>query len=237
VGIDVDRVDGLIVGDSYAGMYTQLLDVLATDASLSLRHRWWRLSPPIPDTSVGRRPSFEQRRYTRERAELLDDHEYAFLVSAWGNYRYPKGRKTRLWNADGDDVSERADDLQLGHITELVQKGVRVVLLDRPLAQPGPQLAKQYMAQIADGVGIRGVRAPITPPKPDGLIARVRAAHPEVLIIQPLDGLCDDATCAVEIDGLLLFRDDGSHLTHAAAHRLGQLWLERGENPLRRAAP
>ena len=67
------------------------------------------------------------------------------------------------------------------------------------------------------------------------LIERVRARYPEVLVIEPFAPLCDGETCGVEVDGTLLYRDDGSHLTHEGARLLGERFLERLPNPLARS--
>jgi len=233
VGIRGEKIDGLVVGDSYAGMYTKFLNLLARDAGLSLRHVWFRLSPPIPGTSVGKKPSRKQRAYIDGRHQMLDDYDIAILVSVWGNYDYGPEVEYRLWEGKGRDVSAQANALQMKAIDDLLTAGVQVVLVDRPPAPPGKKF-KKMRAAVARGEDLTSFRMPIKPRANDYFIKQVEEKYPDVLIIRPFEVLCDEETCAADVDGTLIYREDGSHLSHVGAEALGEFYLRRRQNPLKR---
>src|SRR5262249_4956144 len=61
------------------------------------------------------------------------------------------------------------------------------------------------------------------------LMAKLAAAHPRVLVFDPLDFMCDGDTCHVELDDALLYRDS-HHLSIRGSERLARLffgWLAK----------
>jgi peptidoglycan/LPS O-acetylase OafA/YrhL len=234
IGVASAKSRGLLVGDSYAGMYVHFLDALAKDAGLAFNYRWYRLTPPIPGVSVGPRSDRTQVDYSQRRHELLGDFDIALLGNSWGGYTYAKKEKKRLWNARGKDVSARADELQLAAIADLVQRGVRVVLLDRPRAPAGREMMRKVRAAVASGQSLAGFSAPVAERASDYILNRVRKEFPSVLIIRPDDPICDDTSCRVAIGETPLYRADGSHLNHEGAKLMAKEYLKRFPNPLKR---
>jgi hypothetical protein len=234
IGASGAQARGLLVGDSYAGMYTDFLEVLAKDARLAFNHRWYRLSPPMPGTSASDQFGMVQSEYSQRRHELLARYDVALLASSWGGYRYAPKDKTRLWNAARQDVSARADELQLAAIDDLVRRGVRVVLLDRPRAPPGRPLMREMRDAIARRRSLASFSAPIPARPGDYVLDLVRKKHPGVLIIRPDEPICDDKSCRVALGDQPLYRPDGSHLSHEGSKLLGEAYLQKLPNPLKR---
>ncbi len=232
VGAPRPGIDGVLLGDSYAGMHVRFMDVLAKDADLSFRHRWYHLSPPMAATSVGRRPDPEQVAYTEGRQRLLVEHEFAVLISVWGNYQYEKKSRSRLWDRQGKDVSGQANKLQMEAIGDLLARGVKVILVDRPRAPPGAKLMKRVRKAHALREPLADFRVPIKARGPEYLLELVKAKYEGVVIIRPDDAICDDSTCAVAIGDTLLYKPDGSHLTHEGSRVLGEEYLKSRANPL-----
>lgn len=233
LGVRGPSIDGVLVGDSYAGMITPLVDVLATDAGLSLRHRWFSTSPPMPDVSVGRRRDEEEAAYSTERQRLLRGQPLVVLGSVWGNYSYEPESKVQLWNAEGRMVSDEADALQVAAIEALLEAGSTVVIVDRPRGQPGARMMKRVLRAQARGKDLTLLRVPARPRGQTGLLARLPSDHPGLVIFHADDPVCGSKDCAVAIDGVPLYRPDGSHYSKEGAQRLGLLWLRKGQNPLR----
>lgn len=236
IGVDSATSDGLLIGDSYAGMYVRFLDVLAKDARLSLRHRWFRRSPPIPGVSSSEQWDRAQIRYSTGRQRLLVPGQIGVLGSSWGGYRH-EGATLRLWNEDGRDVSAEGDELELAALEELVVRGVKLVLLDRPRAPPGRELMKKVRAAVSRGESLDRFRVPIVGRPSDYVIDVLRKKYPQIVVIRPDDPVCDEQTCAVALRGKPLYRSDGSHLTHEAARLLGETYLRKYPNPLKALRP
>jgi peptidoglycan/LPS O-acetylase OafA/YrhL len=231
LGVDGPQIDGLLVGDSYAGMYTDFMGVLASDAGLSFRHLWHRLSPPIPGVMAGKRLDETRLSYIEGRQRMLREYEFAVLISSWGGYGEHNTRN-RLWNRAGKDVSADADRLQMALIADLVEQGVKVVLVDRPRATVGRARMKKIRAAKARGESMSALKAPVTPRGRDYFLNQVERKYPSVLIIRPFDVLCDNETCDVAIDETVMFLEDGSHLNHLASRLLGEKYLATFPNPL-----
>jgi hypothetical protein len=233
VGTKSAEIDGVLVGDSYAGMYTHFMDVLAKDAGFSLRYRWFRLSPPIPGTSAGKKPDSEQAAYTRQRHELVAKYEFGVLISSWSNYQYADTEENRLWDEQGQDVSRRANDLQLAAVDDLVKRGVTLILLDRPRAPPGRKLLKKIRNAKSRGESLAEFRVPFTKRPDDYVFDSIRAKYPGILVIRPDDVICGESDCGVAIGQTVLYRSDGSHLEHEGARLLGTEYLATRPNPLK----
>ena len=92
---------------------------------------------------------------------------------------------------------------------------------------------KELRARVARGKDVSDVRIPRLPRGQDYILERVRAMHSEVVIIEPFEVLCDEESCAAAIDGQLLYRDDGTHLTRFGSQALGELYLSQRPNPLK----
>ncbi len=233
LGAKQGPADGLLVGDSYAGMYMHFIGVLAEDAGFSLRQRWYFRSAPIPGTCASDRFDPEQAAYTEKRHELLTHFEFGILSSSWGGYTYDSDSRLRLFDSRGDDVSARADALQLEAIDDLVKRGVKLILLDRPRAPPGSALMKKVRSAANRGESLAEYRVTIPPAPANYILDSVRRKYPSVLVIRPDDVICDDKTCAVALGDTVLYRPDGTHLTHEAATALAQKYLELRPNPLK----
>ncbi len=231
-GVNDPRIDGLIIGDSYAGMHIGFIDVLAKDAGLSLRHRWSGLLPPIPGISVGLKRDDAHVDYTTARFEELGTHTIAILSSSWGGYGSDES-KYRIWDSQGKDISRQADSLQMKAIEHLLQKGVKVVLIDRPLTPPGRKQMKRLRAEKANGKSMDDFGLVKISRGEDYFLNRVQKLHPDVLIIHPSDAICGGEKCDVAIKNTILYRSDGSHLNSEGAVLLGEKYLSMFSNPLK----
>jgi peptidoglycan/LPS O-acetylase OafA/YrhL len=236
LGAESANIDGLLIGDSYAGMYTDFMDVLAKDAGISLRHRWFRRSPPISHTAFGPDLDPTQIAYTTERHELAAKHRVAVLASSWGGYRPNENGKRRLWNERGQDVTAEADSLQIAAFEDLLRRGVELVIVDRPRAPPGKQLMARIRQAAGKGESLSRFRVPVPGPSATDPLHAVRG-RPGVSIIRPDDVICDDEACGVVIGDVIVYRDDGSHMTHEASRLMGQAYLKRYPNPLKLIRP
>jgi hypothetical protein len=225
--------DGLIVGDSYANMHVPFMDVLARDAGLSFRHLCFRVTPPLPGISAGPRPDRKQFDFINGRHRLLEQQEFSVLISSWGGYS-AENEKNRLWDAEGRDVSAEGDQRMLDVIAALLDRGRKVILVDRPRAPPGPAVMKEIRTAVAKGQPLDRFRTPIRPRPAEYLLDRVAKAYPGVLILRPWEAICDAQACHAAIGDLVLYRMDGSHLTEEGSRALGERYLRVRGNPLRR---
>ncbi len=233
VGANSPHIDGLMIGDSYAGMYAYFMRIIAEDADFSFRQRWFARSPPIPGTCSDGHFQPEQAAYTEKRHEIAAHYDFGILASSWGGYSYGKDSIIRLWNARGEDVSADADKLQLEAIDDLVKHGVKLVLLDRPRAPPGKALMKKIRAAARRHDPLTDVRIPVAKRPDDYILDVIRRKYPSALIIRPDDVYCDEKSCGVALDDTVLYKGDGSHLSREGAEAVARRYLELYPNPLK----
>jgi hypothetical protein len=228
-----DRVDGLLIGDSYGDMYVNFMDVLAKDAGMSFHYSNSSHTPPIRNVSCASRPDARSLEYNRRRVEMAAKYPFVVLISSWSGYG-EKNKENRLWDEDGRDVSADADRLQLETIDWLVSQGVTPIFVDRPSSPPLRVTMAKARAAKQTGKLVEEYRQPFTPRAADYAFNQLKARYPSAVFIHPSDVLCDQAGCDVSIKGTLLYKEDGSHLNPRGSELLGQTYVARQSNPLKR---
>ena len=220
---------GILIGDSHANHYTGLLDVLAKNESLSIQDHTLDRCPPINGLYWGK--SEYKARKCKARNDLnqsyITEREFDFVVLAasWPNERsmmvFDDKKGEFVSGPEVVSILSEQIDKTIGYYHDL---GMEVIVLtDTPFIieeKPNCPLKKAMFNQN---------RKCVTPDSPnhflDSLLRHIRGRYPKMNIIEPRDIICNKGECALEIDGVPLYRDQ-DHLNHIGSEILGKKLLE-----------
>ena len=206
----------MLVGDSHARQWTASLSEVAADLDARLVTRWRGACPATLVELVPRGNVDDDQGctdYRRDTMRLMDElHPAIVLVAQSDNYQafidVPD---------EGEVAQARADawGASYGQLLDRVEaNGARpAVILDNPGLPRDP----------VDCISRRRHTESCTPSRADAIrgIASLQraeraqlATRPDVPVFDPTEVLCDDSTCAVEKNGVLVYSDT-THLTSA----------------------
>ncbi|WP_233842947.1 acyltransferase family protein [Dyella sp. 2HG41-7] len=239
----------LMIGDSYSNEGWNFIDVLARDAHVAVTAvstpsclsfpnismvGWWKMTDAQYQVCVDHVKSDYQR---------IEAGHYRYVIIG-ENWRYYDPNV--IVNAPSDAHSQTLGNERLERairqaLDAITKTGATPVLLKSPALMP-----PDYLTCIYRHFKLRESQAanacPVSEPDDDttrwfnGLFARLKAAYPALIVIDPKDAQCDANSCRSNIDGIPVYRDAG-HITDYAAYRLGQLYLQRKPNPFESTTP
>jgi len=239
----------LMIGDSYSNQSWNFVDVLTREAHLSVAavstpsclsfptismQGWWKMTDAQYQVCVDHVKSDYRR---------IESGHYRYVIIGENWRYYDPGA---IVNASGDARSPQLGNARLERamrqaLNAIVKTGATPVLLESPALMPPDYLTCFYRdfklrkPSPADA-------CPVSEPDDDtarwlnGLFARLKAAYPTLIVIDPKDAQCDGDRCRSTLEGIPVYRDAG-HITDYASYRLGQLYLQRKPNPFDSAPP
>lgn len=207
----------MLIGDSHARHWTAALSEVAADEDLRLVTRW-RGDCPATQVALAERGNVQDDRgcvdHREDTVRLIDELQPSLVVVAQSE---SYAGQIDVRGADGDAaiaeimVWTEAYQQLLDHLDA---QGIPVaVILDNPRIASDPLTCISRRRDVAA----------CTPTRDEALraTARLRGAdqrlldqYPEIPTLDLVEVLCDDRTCAVERDGILVYSDN-SHLTEA----------------------
>ncbi|MED5742455.1 acyltransferase family protein [Enterobacter hormaechei] len=240
LGVVKSEHDGVMIGDSFGNAYAGFIDVLAKDAGLSLNDTMKSSTPSIPGvfvTGVKSKISNELAQqivdYNNQRAAFAIKQKIVIIADFWGQYD-DRNKDFRVFDKDWNDVTKNAFDLQVKFIKDLVDHGVKVYVLARPhsgIGQNGITKLRSLKQRFGD---VDKVLNPYSGIKENRTEYKLKAAVPEIILIDPNDVICDqDRQCHISIDGTILFRTDGIHLNYPASVKWAEIYLKKLGNPFK----
>jgi peptidoglycan/LPS O-acetylase OafA/YrhL len=236
----------LMIGDSYSNQSWNFIDVMARDVGLSVTavstpsclafphltmQGWWKMNNYQYRVCV----DHVQSDYQRIEA---GHYNYVIVGENWLYYA-----PDSIVNELGDSHSvaagrARLEAAVLQSLGLIVKSGATPVLIESTATMPG-----DYQTCFYHHLKLRQPVQPDACPvrrqgdEPaqwlNGMFARLKAAYPQLILIDPKDAQCVGDTCASDLDGIPVYRDVG-HLTDYASYRLGQIYLQRKANPFQR---
>lgn len=207
LGSDDGKLDGILIGDSYANHFTGMIDVMAKARGLSFIDYTMDGCPPILGYEMSRSSSYQARCVKR------NEKTYSLIVK--NNYR-------RVVLASNWPRAPEAGEQLMKSIEILLDAGAQVTLiLDN---ESIPHATSCPIRKIMYGTGKscdsqrRG--------EPD-YFSEIRIRYPKIQIIDPNLVICHGDTCSPTLNDTLLYRDDG-HLNDVGSRLIGQSLLDRG---------
>ena len=219
LGVKKDRLDGVLVGDSFGNHTAAFLDVLAKDAGLYIHDSTAGAYPLIPrkleDGSYDKDPE-----YGFKRLEYAKQFDTIFVGANWDIYASPK-------NINYEPI--------LQTIGELIDSGMNVVIFSNLRATTKMNMHQYKLFKTRDEVYFdnRDFTIPYAPRPDDFIVTEMQRRYPSIIVIDPNPLMCDEKKCQIEIDGSLIYRSN-DHINTSGGRKLGEKYLQQFDNPLRR---
>ena len=214
-----------LIGDSHAGHYQWFVDVMASDARLSvvsLTHNECLVIPGAANLFKGPEHAAHCENAVKKDFERIKmaRPKYVLIAQRWAGYSYDEVKKLD------------------GAIAMLLSAGITPVILG-PVAENGEdlkacfyqhiKLRRQYKGEctFAQDNYYNGT----SKNKIAGLFAEIRQKYPQAILINVQDVQCERGNCKAEIAGIPIY-DDTHHINGYGSSTLARIYIERFGNPL-----
>jgi peptidoglycan/LPS O-acetylase OafA/YrhL len=204
------KVEGLLIGDSYANHFTGMIDILAAHDGIALQDYTMDGCEPIIGFSNLRQASYA------DKCRLRTAFDYRLIGN--GHYKYVV--LAAHWPEDDDGTIAKAMkqsvDQVLGSGSKLV-----IVLSNQSISDAATCPVRKLMYASDRSCAVQ--ERPVVP----GYLRDIQKRYPEITFIDPNTVICDGQQCSPIVDNVPLYRDDG-HLNEVGSRLIGTLLLQRG---------
>jgi len=209
LGSEKQKIDGILVGDSFANHFSGMIDVMARAQEISLVDYTMDGCPPILGYDTGKEPSYREKCLRRNELvyENIAKNHYSRVVLA-GNW--PKNKKA------GDQL-RASIDIVLGTGAKLT-----LVLSNEKIDRASSCSIRRIMYGAAASDDCEGPREDAP-----SYLKEIISHYPQIKIIDPNLIICSEKRCSPMLDETLIYRDD-AHLNDIGSRLLGERMLERG---------
>ncbi|WP_136420203.1 acyltransferase family protein [Herbaspirillum sp. ST 5-3] len=214
------KADILLIGDSHANHFKPFVEQLAKDAGLkAVFHVQGGCFPTdLPPSGV---KAAEEASTCQKRNEDL--------LALAGNFKYVV--VAGFWSEPGRHFDQKIPQL----VDRIMRMGATPVLFkDNPFYEPDLSRCILYRKRgwITPN---RNCNIPYrfvaqSQASPDEIIDKVKAANPQVLVIDPKRVMCDKTECKTYMQNIALYKD-GNHINAKAAALLGERYIVLQGNP------
>lgn len=217
LGLRKERLDGLLIGDSFANHSAAFLDVLASDAGLFI-HDSTAAYYPLLASRLENGDHQKPQEYGIERLRYARQFDNIFIAANWSLHRSPG-------DANYEPILET--------IGELIAEGKNVIIFTGLRSTTKDNLHRLKLFKTRDSVFFetRDFSIPYTERPQNHIINEMKRRYPSIIFIDIDKILCDEVRCNIELDGELIYRNE-NHITTNGGTRIGELYLERFGNPL-----
>lgn len=219
LGIKKEKLDGMLLGDSFGNHTAAFLDVLAKDAGLY-----------IHDSTAGGYPLMNK----------LDDNGNPIFDPTYANNRLAYAKQFNIifvaanWDEQGKADSPNYLSI-VKTVGELMQSGKKVVILDclRASTELNLHKAKLYKSGNNWFFPETDFSIPKYERPKDYIVYVLQQKYPELLVIDLNDAVCNDGKCAIELNHTIVYRNF-NHLNTSGAAMMAEKYLELKGNPLKK---
>lgn len=232
------NVEVLLVGDSHANHYSNMVNVLLSDAKLTgyeVDQNSTFFMPDVEryvlkDGTLNLAPEFKER--NDEIKELLSTHKYNYVVLAGS---YADNFKVSYFKDGTNHPSEKVMEDGLSRAIDLVTRSGAKAFIIRgmPKIQDHDQncpLRKQMFGDINCSFDRQSHEEHFK--KWNEMLGRLKAKHPSLNIIEIESFFCDKDKCYVDKDGMPLYVDQ-KHINYDASGEVGRWYLKNFGNPFK----
>jgi len=219
LGIKKDKLDGVLIGDSFGNHTAAFLDILAKDASLYLH-----------DSTAGGYPVLNK---LEENGNPVFDSEYAI-----NRLNYAKQFDTIYIAANWDEQGESNSPNYLSivkTIGELIKLGKKVVIFDCLRATTELNLHKAKLLKSGNKVFFSDTdfSIPMHERPKEYIVYVMKQKFPELIVINLNDAMCKDGKCDIQINNTIVYRNF-NHLNTSGAEMIAKKYIELKGNPLKK---
>mgnify|MGYP005994676773 CR=1 FL=1 len=220
LGIQKEKIDGMLIGDSFANHSASFIHVLAKDAGLL-----------IHDSTSGGHPILTRIReegvydyppaYADKRLEMALQYEHIILAANWDAYSEPgTPNYIRL----------------LDTINNIVNQNKKVTLIFSLPMTTSENLHRLKLLKASDFVFFNEEADPIIRPtyKDSQIVKDIKQRFPSINFIDLKDVMCDNNQCDLVLNDVIVYRNN-DHLNTIGAKLIAEKYLMEFGNPLKSA--
>ncbi len=238
LGFTKKSIDGVLIGDSFANAYAPFINALAADAGLMIHDTTMSSTPSIPGifvVDIQSKPSPGEVeaviKYSTERFEFAKKQRIVILSNFWNAYDHWNKRYS-IHNSNREDLTAQMDQYYFKAVEELLEAGVKVVVIAQPFAEIGRVKVNELRLMKLHHLDLQAVTLKPAEPRAERIEYKIKQKFPAVVLIDPNDELCIKE-CRPIVAGNILFTADGSHINAIAAAALGTEYIKDLGNPLK----
>jgi peptidoglycan/LPS O-acetylase OafA/YrhL len=219
LGVQKEKIDGMLIGDSFANHSASFIDVFAKDAGLLIHD-----SSSVGNPILTRLRSEGVYDYPPEHAEarlkLALQYEHIIIGAQWGRYSEPGSLNyIRL----------------LATIENIVEQDKKVSIIFALPPTTFENLHKLKLIKANRFIFFDNNSSTIELPKywESELAIEIKERFPQVNFIDMKDVMCKNGLCQLSIDGIIVYRTF-DHLNTIGARLMAEEYLKKVGNPLTR---
>lgn len=238
LGLSKGSIDGVLIGDSFANAYAPFINALAVDAGLMIHDTTMSSMPSIPgifvvDTQSKASPGEAEAiiKYSTDRFEFAKKQRIVILSNFWSAYDHMNPRYS-IQNSKREDLTDQMDQYYFKAVKELLDAGVKVVVIAQPFAEIGRVKVNELRLMKLHHSDLQTVMLKPAEAVDERIEYKIKQKFPAVVLIDPNDELCA-TECRPIVAGNILFTTDGSYLNSIAAAALGSEYIKNKGNPLK----
>jgi peptidoglycan/LPS O-acetylase OafA/YrhL len=219
LGIKKEKLDGVLVGDSFGNHTAAFLDILAKDAKLYIHDSTAGGYPLLNKLDYSGNPLFPEK-YAIERLNYAKQFETIYIAANWDEQEAPNSPNYNLI---------------IKTIGELINSGKKVVIFDCLLATTEVNLHKAKLVKSGNKVFFSEEDFRIKQKKreKDYLVYILKSKYPSIQVIDLNEAVCKDGKCDIQIENTIIYRNF-NHLNTSGAELLAKRYIELKGNPLKK---
>jgi len=215
VGAVKDKVDGILIGDSFANHSAYFVDVLAKDANLYLDVS---AAPGYPLLRNLDFPDVSKDNYENKRFEYTKTMDLICIAAFWEAMQVDSENYYQILKAIGELVALKKDIVIIDHLRMTTEANIHKIKLHK--AGIG--------ANFSDGeLAVAKYKRP-----EKYILTEIKKQYPSVTIIDINEVMCADDTCAYMVDNQIVYRDF-YHLNVSGAQAIARKYIAEKGNPLK----
>ncbi len=215
VGVVKNKVDGILIGDSFGNHSAYFVDVLAKDANLYLDVS---TAPGYPLLRNLDFPDVSGDDYGKRRFEYAKTMNLICIAAFWEAMQVDSENYHQILNAIGELVALNKDIVIIDHLRMTTEDNIHKI--------------KLHKAGI--GAPFKDKELAVTKYKrPEKyILTEIKKQYPSVTIIDINEIMCTDNTCAYMLDDKIVYRDF-YHLNVSGAQAIARKYIAEKGNPLK----
>ncbi len=218
LGVKKEKLDGLLIGDSFANHTASFLDVLAKDAGLFI-HDSTSGGHPLLTRLIAPDTYDYPPQYAVDRLKYAMQFDNIYLAANWDIYSNPT------------DINY---EFLLDTIGKIVSAGKNVYVFSSLQPTTKMNLHRLKLLKASDYVFFDEYDATLKREvkKETHLITVMQRRYPSIHFIHMTDIMCTDIQCQLQLDDIIVYRNN-DHLNTSGAALIAQKYLEKFGNPIK----
>ncbi len=219
LGVKKEKLDGMLIGDSFGNHTAAFLDILAKDAGLYLHDSTAGGYPVLNKLDENGNPVFAPE-YAVNRLQYAKQFDTIYIAANW--------------DEQGKSNSPNYVSI-VKTVGELIKLGKKVVIFDCLRASTELNLHKAKLVKSGNMVFFKDTdfSIPMYERPNDYIVYVMKQKFPEVMIIDLNDAMCNDGRCDIQLDNTIVYRNF-NHLNTSGAEMMAKKYIELKGNPLKK---